>query len=578
MKQRMKKFLLIISFVPFLIFAQDKEKDSIGTQEVNIVKPYTPTIKDAFKLKKTPKQGKDKIQEKKEVEYSIHSVPVASTFTPSKGKAKSIALKHKEHIYQNFVQVGFGTYTTPILEAFVHTSTTRDNDLGVQLNYISSNGGIKDVVLDNSFTDAKINLFYKQQTRDFDWKINGAYGFQKYNWYGLLFPSSFTQSQLDAMDVKQTYGNINIGGDLKYDESFFDSAKVALNIFSDAYKSNELHFNVTPKFLIPVVDELIETDFRLEYLSGKFAKNYSGTNAIKYGYYNLGVSPTFKVIRDDLKLDLGAKLVYSGATESNQESKFFIYPNLSGSYQLIVDVLSVYAGVSGDLHQHSYRDFVNENPFVSPTLLVGRTNEAYNAKIGFKGRLASNISFNAYGQYKLEEGKALFMLNSAPTTITEVYQNNNSFSVVYDDVKTLSALGELTIDLSKELQVGGNATLNTYNLKTFEKAWNLPNLEAGVFANYTADTWFANANLFFTGDRKDYYIDNNAFPLPIANIITNKSYVDLNLKFGYQFKNRLTFFAQANNVFGTNYQKFTSYKVQGIQFLAGIKYKFDLDY
>jgi outer membrane receptor protein involved in Fe transport len=576
----MKKFLLIISLVPFFVMAQNKEKDSIGTEEVNIVKPYTPTIKDAFKLKKTPKQGKDKIQEKKPVEYSINSVPVASTFTPSKGKAKSIALKRKEHVYQNYVQVGFGTYSTPLFEAFVHTSTNRDNDLGIKLNYISSKGEIKDIELDNSFADANVNLFYKQQTRDFDWKINGGYHFQKYNWYGLLNPSAFTQTQLEAMDVKQTYGNVNLGGDFKYYESFFDGAKLELNIFSDAYNSSEFHFNLTPRLLIPIVDELIETNFRVEYISGNFEKNYNNSDKITYGYFNLGVAPTFKVIRDDLKLDLGVKLLYSGATNKDQESKSFIYPNISGSYQLILDVLSVYASVTGDLHQLSYRKFVDENPFVSPTLNVGRTNEAYNAKVGFKGRLASNISFNTYGQYKMEEGKAMFMLNSAPsiTLVEEVYQNNNSFGVVYDDVKTFSAFGELTLDLSNELQVGGNATFNTYNLKTFEKPWNLPNLDATVFVNYTADTWFANANLFFVGERKDFYFNNNFFPLTTQNIITNKSYVDLNLKFGYQFKKRLTFFAYANNVFGVNYEKFTNYKVQGIQFLAGIKYKFDIDY
>ncbi|HFS67358.1 MAG TPA: TonB-dependent receptor [Flavobacteriia bacterium] len=574
----MKNFLLIVSLIPFFIQAQEKEKDSIGTEEVNVVKPYTPTIKDAFKLKKTPKQGKDKIQEKKEVQYSIHSVPVASTFTPSKGKAKSIALKHKERIYQNFVQVGFGTYTTPLIEAFVHTSTTRDNDFGLWLNYLSSNGGIKDVVLDDSFADANIDLFYKQETRDFDWKINGGYRYQKYHWYGLLDPTAYTTAQLNAMDVKQTYGNVNIGGTVNYYESFFKEAKLDLNLFSDAYKSNEMHVNLTPKFLLPVADELIETDFRLEYINGKMDKDYTGTGNIKYGFYNLGVSPTFKVIRDDLKIDLGAKLVYSGATQTGQESKFYIYPNLSGSYQLIIDVLSVYASVTGDLQQHSYRQFVTENPFVSPTLNIGRTNTAYDARIGFKGRLASNISFNAYGEYKMENAKALFMLNSAPVIITEAYQNNNSFGVVYDDVKTFGGFGELTLDLSKELQIGGNASLNTYNLKTFDKAWNLPNIKATVFATYTADSWFANANLFFVGDRKDYYINYNAFPLPIASIITNKSYVDLNLKFGYQFKNRLTFFAQANNVFGGNYERYTNFKVQGIQFLAGLKYKFDLEY
>ena len=84
--------------------------------------------------------------------------------------------------------------------------------------------------------------------------------------------------------------------------------------------------------------------------------------------------------------------------------------------------------------------------------------------------------------------------------------------------------------------------------------------------------------MFFVSDRKDLFIDNLSMLGSSNHILTNKSYVDLNLKFGYQFKNRLTFFAQANNIFGTNYQKYTNYKVQGIQFLGGIKYKFDLDY
>ncbi len=570
----MKKFLLILSFISLIATAQEVQKDSIGTEEVNVVKPYTPTIKDAFKLKKTPKQGKDKIQEKKQVEYSINSVPVASTFTPTKGKAKSIVLKSKEEIYQNYAQIGFGTYTTPSVEAFIHTSTTRDNDLGFFLNYLSSKDGVKDAVLDTDFTDAKIDLFYKQQTRDFDWRINGGYRFQKYNWYGLMFPNDFTQAQLDAMDVKQTYGNINIGGDLKYYESFFDGAKLDLNVFSDAYNSSEMHFNLTPKVLIPIVDELIDADFRIEYISGKFDKNYLGTTDIKYSYFNIGMNPVFKVIRDDLKIDLGTKLVYSAAGESTQESKFFIYPDISASYQLILDVLSVYASVTGDLHQYSYRNFVNENPFVSPTLNVGRNNEAYHVKAGFKGRLASNISFNAFGAYKYENGKALFMLNSAPIAVNEVYQNNNSFGVIYDNVTTFSAFGEITMDFSNELQFGGNAQFNTYSLEFSDKAWNLPNLKASVFATYTEDVWFANANLFFVGERNDLYTD----PFFTTTEITNKSYVDLNLKFGYQFKNRLTFYAQANNVFGTNYNRYTNYNVQGIQFLAGIKYKFDIDY
>jgi len=143
---------------------------------------------------------------------------------------------------------------------------------------------------------------------------------------------------------------------------------------------------------------------------------------------------------------------------------------------------------------------------------------------------------------------------------------------------TLSVFGELTLDISKELQIGGNGRFNTYNNDIFEKSWNLPNLELGFFANYTTKKWYANANLFMLGDRKDYFIDNIIGPWNTGEeIITVKSFVDLNFKFGYRFKKRLTFFAQANNVLGTGYEKFTNFNVQGIQFLGGLKYKFDVN-
>ncbi len=36
------------------IFSQGRENDTINTDVVNVVKPYAPTISDAFKVKETP--------------------------------------------------------------------------------------------------------------------------------------------------------------------------------------------------------------------------------------------------------------------------------------------------------------------------------------------------------------------------------------------------------------------------------------------------------------------------------------------------------------------------------------------
>lgn len=572
------KILIITLLTSTFLFSQEIEKDSIGTEEVNIIKPYAPKIKDAFKVKKNPTQGKDSIQAKKPVEYSINSAPVASTFVAQKGKAKGVAQKEKERIYENYASVGFGNFTTPKIEAFVHTSTTRDNDFGALLNFLSSNGGVEDVKLDNNFMDAKIDLFYKQTSRDFDWKINGGYHYQKYNWYGIVDPDIISDVQMDNINPNQNYGNINFGGEIIYYENFFKSANIDINVFSDKYSSSELHFLAQPTFEIPVSSELIKTDFRLEYISGKFDRNYFSEDELKYGFYNLGISPTFKVVRDYLTLNLGAKLVYTGATEGDSKSKFLIYPNITASYELITDVMILYVEVTGDLEQHSYRKFVAINPFVSPTLNIGRTNKQYDAKFGAKGKLASNISYNVNASYKSEEAKALYKLNNVYNELNtnENYQFGNSFSVVYDDINTLGVFGEINIDFSKELSFGGNVQFSTYDKDLQEKAWNLPSIEASVFANYTTQKWNAGANLFFVGERKDEY-NSNGFILPLSTTqITNKSYIDLNLNFTYNFTDRLSGFANANNVLGADYHKYTGFEVQGLQFLAGVKYKFDL--
>ena len=73
----------ICSFGIYTGFAQEKDKESeLGTEVVEIIKPYSPSISDAFKIKAIP-QSLDSISgEKKTVTYEINSVPVASTFTP----------------------------------------------------------------------------------------------------------------------------------------------------------------------------------------------------------------------------------------------------------------------------------------------------------------------------------------------------------------------------------------------------------------------------------------------------------------------------------------------------------------
>jgi len=578
----MKKHIsiLILLLITSITFSQKKKKDTIGTEVINVVKPYTPTVSDAFKIKASPEINDVQISKKKEIQYAIFSIPVASTFTPAKGKAKVLRVDPSAPVYDNFITAGFGNFSTPQVEIFAHSNSTRYNDFGGFLNYHSSKGGIDDVVLDDDFVDARLDLFYKQEERDFDWQLNGGLRFQKHNWYGL--PDSqlitFTQPVIDGLAETQKYTNVYIGGKMDYKDSFFQGGTTELNLFTDDEGSSETHILIQPKIEFPIASEYITANARLEYLTGDFFQNYESTARIDYSFFTVGFNPNFEVLRDNLTINLGVDILYSSGSADGEESKAYTYPKVTASYILIDQVLTAYAGALGGLHQNSYNGYVNENQFVSPTLMIKRTDEQYNAFVGFKGKLASNVGYNFKGFYKSEKDKPLYKLNPSKTegtvVVTKGYEAGNSFQVLYDNIKTLGGFAEVSVDFSKELKFGGNIEINSYNVDNQDEAWNLPELKASAFANYNQDKWFAGANLFFVGERKDELtftdINMQIESLDIGN------YVDLNLNGGYKFTDKLTAFVKVNNLFNSTYQKYSNFKVQGLQVFGGLTYKFDL--
>jgi hypothetical protein len=138
---------------------------------------------------------------------------------------------------------------------------------------------------------------------------------------------------------------------------------------------------------------------------------------------------------------LGVNLFFSTDNE-NTKNKFFIYPKVRVSYKVVGDYMIAYAGAEGELKQNSYRDFTQENPFLSPTLNIAPTDSQYDIYVGLKGKLANNIAYNVRGSYLNEKNKALLKSNNySETRLNENYGFGNSFQVVYDNLKTIAFFG-----------------------------------------------------------------------------------------------------------------------------------------
>jgi hypothetical protein len=452
------------------------------------------------------------------------------------------------------------------------------------LRHLSSQGGIKDLVLDDKYANTSLDATYGVRERNLSWNLDLGLKNQMYNWYGLSNYSLFNDTFIQDIDSKQTYNTIALGGKLILNNGFFKEASTQFKHFSDAFGSSENRFFIKPQFDFKIMDQKVNTDFVFDFVGGNFEQSLAQLNS-KYDYstLNIGLKPSILYEKEDLSMQIGMGVFYSNHTLVQQDqNNIFIYPNIKASYKLVGDILVAYAGAEGNLQQNSYADFVEENPFVSPTLLIAPTNTKYEIYAGLKGKLANAVAFNARVSYLNQDDKALFLNNRflVTSTNTEGYAYGNSFRVVYDNVKTMRLFGELKAEFSKNISFGIDGTFSTFSTATQKHAWNLPQLKLG--SSLTIDfneNWYAGAHVFYVGQRKDLISvqgDAAVFP-PIFSdqTITLSGYFDINAHVGYKYNSRLSAYLKGNNLANQQYDRWANFPVQGIQVLLGVNYKFD---
>ncbi|WP_164914183.1 porin family protein [Aquimarina sediminis] len=566
-----------ILMVSQICFAQEKEKETLDTERVIIVKAYTPTISDAFKIKSTPVLNDSVTLQKKQMRYSIFSVPVASTYTPAKGRAANIDRPKPIDIYDNYATLGFGSFTSVLAEFYSNFQLNRSDNLGLYLHHNSSQGGIEEVQLDDKFYNTFLDANYTSRTRDYTYGIEAGVEHQLYNWYGLPEVPLLTPEQISAINPEQSYFGAKLGGKLQFDDLYFKKASLEYRFFGDALSSVEHHVIAKPTFEFELGDNLITTNFIADYLSGSFDRDLdlAAQTPNKYGILNLGVNPSLVILRDNLTLNLGAAVYYSIDTQ-NEDNNFFVYPKITASYRLLEEAVIAYGGLEGDLEQNTYREAVQKNPFVSPTLIIEPTSTLYDAYVGIKGKISDVVSYNFRGSYVSEDEKPLLVNNTRPILQFEGYDYGNSFAYRYDDITTIIGYGELNFEINKRFKLGASAEYFDYNTEDEQEAWNLPEVKASVLLDYQINKqWYAGAQLFYVGERKD--INNQVVVLPgiPGSTVTLDSYFDANVNLGYRLSDQLSFFVKGNNLLGENYQRWANYPVQGIQFLGGVTYKFD---
>lgn len=575
-------FLGFIGSGTSTVHAQDKEEKDLGTQTVTVVKAYTPTIADAFKIKMMPTLNDSLLLKKRQIQYTIFSVPVASTFTPAKGTAAALVKSPPEKLYNSSATIGVGSYANAIANFYTSRALNRDERLDFGVQHLSSSGTVDKALLTSTFYDTNVMANYIKTEREMQWGVHGGVSHKIYHWYGVS-ESELTLDELNGVDAKQRYFSAELGADIHFEDAIFNDASFLLRHFSDRVSSAENQVVFEPKITFPVADEQVQLTAKLEYLSGSFENaplsNFN-TAAMSYSGLQITARPQVVLMDDTWKVQLGVAVTYASDME-NSTNKLYFYPAVDASYAVWKDMLIAFGSVNGALKQNTYADFVSDNPFVSPTLTVRPTDVKYVGELGVKGKLGTGFTYSFSGSYKNAANQALYVQNPInrfrPEEKSYVY--GNSFNVTYQDIKTLGIHAKTGIAVSDSFTLGAAIDFYTYTMDEGATPFNLPDAQAELSLDYVInEKWFAGASLFYMGQRQDQeytLVQTIANAEIVPDAVLLPTYLDANAHVGYRLNEQWLVFLKLNNITNNAYDRWSGFPVQGFQVMAGATYKFD---
>jgi len=567
---------LTMSMATVVTAQKPEEEDRLNGGSITVIKPYDPTISDAFKIKSVPTVNDTTKIKKKPVTYTIFSVPVASTFTPATGQLSTLKKKKRPKYFDNYARLGVGNYTNVLAEFAANVEVDKDSDLGVFLNHNSSQGGIDEAFFDDAFSDSSLELSYGSRTKQANWNINAGARYQTANLYGVHEPFRLLIPDPDAIDVGVNYFSYGIGGGATFFDSILSEVKVGLTGLSSGADASELRFNIAPRLNFEVMDSEIGLGILVDYLQGSFGQQGLPTFPTDYGYLSTTINPSINLYGDNYKATFGARLNYLNDSERS-EGKLNFYPAIDASYIVAEEKLVAYTSINGDMDMNSLQQFAGENLFLAPAVAVMPTSRQLDAQLGIKGKLTEQFSYRLYAGYRIENDRFFYTKDAGNQIIATVIETRpfvfgNVFYTQYGDLNTGFGGASLGFDVNETFNITLNGQFNSYTVKNGvdfgNVASHLPKFTSDIVANYQLnDKWNLGATLYFVGEREVWRKGEGASTLD--------SFADLNIDINYKINPKLSAFLRGNNLTGGNYEFYQDFAVQSLQVMGGAVYKFD---
>ena len=452
------------------------------------------------------------------------------------------------NVFGGYLSAGYGNYASPYLEGFINSRRDRNKLIGAHAFHRSSGKGPVDDK-NSASGSSGVSLYGKAFSDFISLSAEAGYENSFTHFYG--YPAG---TLVDNKDIRQAYNVFSLKGELSNTKntSFAYQLGAGFSHLADHYEARETQAEFSFRSSYEL-DEESAIALTAEY--ALINRKDSLLEASPRSLFSINPRYEFYVV-DDLKLSAG--IVAAFENDSIDSKDVHAYPDLRASYPLSPSV-EIVASLTGGMEKVSLRSLANENMWLGANIPVFHTNKLLDLQAALHTKIGNKIAVN--GGFSLAALKHLYFFRNMD-------EDPSRFTVEYDDVtKRMNFFASVGFAQTKAFKFMLRGDLYSYGTD-IDEAWHRPTYKVTgeTFVN-VSDKLLFEVNLITQGGMKAFD------PVADARVELDAAF-DLNLRAEYLFSEKVSIFAQFNNVTSTQYPLFFNYPVRGFQVLGGFTWSF----
>jgi len=574
---------IIVSFTIIAFTASAQEKKEIS-KDVKVVKAYTPSLSDAFKVNRMPVL-KDSVGLKPKFNYSILSKAMITGYSIEPITPARLAKGRQEKLKTSYLKAGFGNYGSLWGDLNYNILQSEKFVLGINAGHWSSFGDIKledGEKVDAPFHDTWANLGFDYLFSDKTLYTNIDFKHNIYNYYGyktidpqLIYwvpgAGSNVKGDLLMPDVKQRLASFDFqvgfkNNEIKDDDVQYDASFTYLS-FSNLTGVSQNGFKLSGDAYFPFGTVGFAVDLDLNYYGTSVPDSIGPLYSFQERNNTvIGLMPRMVFNFDRARIDVG--LLLFGEIDSF-DGQFQVAPVLTGKVDIVEGVVSLEGGLKGKYNQNDYRTVQYENPFVSPDQNVKSAFYGLDVFAKLKGNFSKSTSFGFDFSYAMFADEHFYVNKSfVEPGVIQSLAYTNLFVPVYDDGSLLTVSGEILYKPDDKFSLLAKATYYGWNLDSLSRAWHKPDIEFVLKSRFSpVKNLWVDGGVNVLGKR--YAFD----PATLAEKKLSAVF-DLNLGAEYIYNSTWSFFGGVNNLASSKYYQWNGYPMQGINVHVGVGISF----